>query len=307
MIPDEVVERVRDEADIVSIIGEFVKLKRVGNSYRGPCPFHHGKDPNFSVMANGYKCFSCGDSGDVFTFVRKHLGLDFAESVKWVGEKAGVEVRDVARVTEERDLREPLWEVNATAADFFRTQLWDTPAGKVARDYLASRNISRDDADRFGLGYAPKDTTLMREALATLGFDDERQITAGVLVVHEERPEPRPRFRDRLIFPIYDVQSHTVGFGGRLLGDTGPVSQFRRIGCVLERKTVVRIELGEAGNPESGQLVIVEILDVIRLMMRNHRGGCPLARRWRRSRRHSSANTRRTSSSCTTAIGWASL
>jgi DNA primase len=101
MIPDDVVERVREEADIVSVIGEFVRLKRTGNSYRGPCPFHHGKDNNFSVTANGgYKCFVCGESGDVFTFVQKHLGLDFVESVKWVGSKSGVEVREVAKHTE---------------------------------------------------------------------------------------------------------------------------------------------------------------------------------------------------------------
>ena len=93
MIPEDVVDRVREEADIISIIGEFVKLKRVGTSYRGPCPFHHGKNPNFSVTAKGgYKCFKCGESGDVFTFVQKHLGMDFVDAVKWVGEKTGVEV-----------------------------------------------------------------------------------------------------------------------------------------------------------------------------------------------------------------------
>ncbi|MEO6878106.1 MAG: CHC2 zinc finger domain-containing protein, partial [Gemmatimonadaceae bacterium] len=96
MIPDDVVDRVREEADIVSIVGEFVKLKRVGNSFRGPCPFHHGKDPNFSVTSHGYNCFVCHESGDVFTFVQKHLGLDFVESVKWVGAKSGVEVPEVA-------------------------------------------------------------------------------------------------------------------------------------------------------------------------------------------------------------------
>src|SRR3954469_7308792 len=98
MIPDETVDRVRDEADIVEIIGEFVKLKRVGTSYRGPCPFHHGKNNNFSVsVKGGYKCFKCGESGDVFTFIQKQLGLDFVEAVKWVGKEAGVEVREVAK------------------------------------------------------------------------------------------------------------------------------------------------------------------------------------------------------------------
>jgi DNA primase len=82
VIPDDVVDRVRQEADIVAIVGEYVKLKRVGNSFRGPCPFHHGKGPNFSVTSRGYNCFVCHESGDVFTFVEKHLGLDFIEAVK---------------------------------------------------------------------------------------------------------------------------------------------------------------------------------------------------------------------------------
>jgi DNA primase len=82
MIPDEVVDRVRDEADIVEIVGEFVKLKRVGTSFRGPCPFHHGKHDNFSVLPRGsFMCFVCGEKGNVFTFIQKHLGLDFVEAV----------------------------------------------------------------------------------------------------------------------------------------------------------------------------------------------------------------------------------
>jgi DNA primase len=82
VIPDDVVDRVRNEADAVAIIGEFVKLKRVGNSFRGPCPFHHGKNPNFSVNERGYNCFKCGESGDVFTFAQKQLGLDFVEAAR---------------------------------------------------------------------------------------------------------------------------------------------------------------------------------------------------------------------------------
>ena len=93
MIPDEDVERVREAADIVAIISEHVRLKRVGAVFRGPCPFHQGTNNNFSVMPKGgYTCFVCGEKGNVFTFVQKRLGLTFAEAVKYVGEKAGIEV-----------------------------------------------------------------------------------------------------------------------------------------------------------------------------------------------------------------------
>lgn len=270
MIPDDVVERVREEADIVSVIGEFVKLKRVGNSFRGPCPFHHGKNDNFSVtMRGGYKCFVCGESGDVFTFVQKHLGLDFAEAVKWVGAKAGVEVREVSRRTEEKDPREPLWEVNATAAEFFRTQLWESAAGKIGRDYLTSRGISHEDADRFGVGYAPRDSGAMRGALAAIGFDDERQLAAGLLIVREDRPEPRPRFRDRLMFPIYDVSGHNVGFGGRVLGDGEPKYLNSADSEIFsKRKLLYGLNWAKQAIRKAERLVIVEgYFDVIRLML----------------------------------------
>lgn len=269
MIPDDVVDRVREEADIISIIGEFVKLKRVGNSFRGPCPFHHGKHDNFSVTTKGgYKCFKCGESGDVFTFVQKHLGLDFIESVKWVGGRSGVEVREVTRRTEERDSREPLWEVNASAADFFRTQLWESDAGRDARAYLASRAIGREEADRFGLGYAPRGTA-MQDALRSLGFDDARQVAAGVLITNEERPEPRARFRDRVIFPIYDASSHVVGFGGRTMGDGTPkYLNSAESEIFAKRSLLYGLNWAKQAIRKADRLIIVEgYFDAIRLML----------------------------------------
>lgn len=269
MIPDDVIDRVREESDIISIVGEFVKLKRVGNSFRGPCPFHHGKNDNFSVTHKGYKCFKCGESGDVFTFVEKHLGLDFLEAVKYVGAKSGVEVREVARRnTEERDAREPLWEVNASAAEFFRAQLWESDGGKAARAYLASRAIGREDADRFGLGYAPRDAS-MRDALRALGFDDARQLAAGVLVTTEERPEPRPRFRDRVIFPIYDASSHVVGFGGRTMGDGTPkYLNSAESEIFAKRSLLYGLNWAKQAIRKADRLIIVEgYFDAIRLML----------------------------------------
>lgn len=270
MIPDVVVERVREEADIVGVIGEFVKLKRVGTSFRGPCPFHHGKHDNFSVSARGgYKCFVCGESGDVFSFVEKHLGMDFVEAVKWVGAKVGVEVHEVKRTTEERDAREPLWEVNATAAAFFTDQLWNSPAGAVARDYIASRGLTREEADRFSLGYAPRDLAVMREHLRTLGFDDDRQLAAGVLVRSEERPEPRPRFRDRLMFPIFDAGGHVAGFGGRVLGDGEPKYLNSAESEIFSKRNLLYgLNWAKQAVRKADRLIVVEgYFDAIRLML----------------------------------------
>jgi DNA primase len=270
VIPDDVVERVREEADIVSVIGEYVKLKRVGNSFRGPCPFHHGKNDNFSVsLRGGYKCFVCGESGDVFTFVQKHLGLDFVEAVKLVGAKAGVEVRDVARRLEEKDPREPFWEINAAAAEFFRRRLWESPDGESAREYLASRGLTREDADRFGIGYAPSDREAMRDSLAALGFEPDRQLASGLLVVRESSPEPRARFRHRLMFPIYDGAGHVGGFGGRVLGEGEPkYLNSAESAAFAKRRLLYGLNWAKQGIRKADRLIIVEgYFDVIRLML----------------------------------------
>jgi len=270
VIPDEVVERVRNGTDAVSLIGEFVKLKRVGTSFRGPCPFHHGKNPNFSVSDNGYYCFKCHEKGDVFTFVQKQMGLSFVEAVKWVGAREGIEVHEVTRGPEEADAREPMWEVNATAAEFFRGELWDSSEGRTARDYLASRNISRADADRFGLGYAPRDSAVMRSALRALGFEDDRQHEAGLLKERQNKPdELTSRFRERLMIPIYDVQNHVVGFGGRILG-AGQVKYLNSADSPVFAKRTLLYGLNWAKPVarKEDRLIIVEgYFDVIRLML----------------------------------------
>ena len=270
MIRDDVIERVRAEADIIAIVGEYVKLKRVGNSFRGPCPFHHGKNDNFSVTTRGgYKCFVCGEAGDVFTFAQKHLGLEFAEAVKWVGAKAGVEVPETSARNDDRDAREPLWEVNGTAAELYRTQLWESPAGAVARNYLASRGLSREDADRFGMGYAPRDATTMRTGLEALGFDATRQLAAGLLIVREDRPEPRPRFRDRLMFPISDVTGHVVGFGGRVLGDGEPKYLNSAESEIFSKRNLLYgLNWAKQSIRKADRLIVVEgYFDAIRLML----------------------------------------
>ena len=224
MIPDEDVERVRDHADIVQIIGEHVNLRRVGSDWRGPCPFHQGTHRNFSVSPKKrmYYCFVCHAGGDVFNFLQKRLGLDWPSAVRAVAEKSGIEIREVETRREGPDPREPVWEINATAAEYFQRMLWDDDLGAAARDYLAKRHVSRDAAEKFGLGFAPREIGLLRGYLNTLGYDDERLLTGGLLVQREEAEEPRPRFRGRLMFPIYDASGRLSGFGGRLIGPGEP-------------------------------------------------------------------------------------
>ncbi|HET7586093.1 MAG TPA: DNA primase [Gemmatimonadaceae bacterium] len=223
MIPDDVIQQIRDAADIVQVVGEHVNLKRTGADYRGPCPFHQGTHRNFSVSPKKamYYCFVCHEGGDVFDFVRKHLGLDWPSAVRYVAARAGVEVREVESRRNEPDPREPLWEAVAAAAAYFRDMLSDDQVGRAARDYLALRQIPREMSDRFQLGFAPRDGDLLRAHLGALGFDDERLLAAGLLHRRDDGTL-RARFRNRLIFPILDAAGHTVGLGGRLLGPGEP-------------------------------------------------------------------------------------
>ncbi len=270
MIPDEVVEQVRDSADIVQIIGEYVNLKRAGTDFRGPCPFHQGTHRNFSVSPkkNMYYCFVCHEGGDVFHFLQKRLGMEWPAAVKLVGEKSGIEVREVDTRREGPDPREPLWEINATISAYFQKILWDDPLGATAREYLAQREISREVAEQFGIGFAPREIGLARSYMNTMGFDDARLVDAGLLVQGEEGSEPRPRFRARLIFPILDSMGRSVGFGGRLLGPGEPKYLNSPESAVfLKGKLLYGMNWAKNDVRREDQVLVVEgYFDVIRLM-----------------------------------------
>src|SRR5690606_744529 len=142
-IPDSVVEEVRNRADLVEIVAEQTPLKRSGRTFRGPCPLHRGEGPNFSVdpSRNIYKCFVCGESGDLFSFPMKLFGMSFTEAVRWVAERVGVEIPEPDRRREEVDPDAELHEANAFAAEWFRARLLDPEEGGEARAYLAGRGI----------------------------------------------------------------------------------------------------------------------------------------------------------------------
>ena len=270
MIPDEVVDQVRDAADIVQIVGEYVNLKRQGTDFRGPCPFHQGTHRNFSVSPKKrmYYCFVCHEGGDVFHFLQKRLGVEWPAAVKMVGEKSGVEVREVDTRRQGPDPREPLWEINATAGSYFQKILWDDPLGESAREYLSQRDVSREVADQFGIGFAPREIGLLRNYMNTLGFDEKRLVDAGLLVPGEDGSEPRPRFRGRLMFPILDSMGRNIGFGGRLLGPGEPKYLNSPESSVFSKgKTLYGLHLAKNDVRREDRVLVVEgYFDVVRLM-----------------------------------------
>ena len=220
-IPDDIIEQVRDAADLVGIIGEHVELKRTGSDYRGPCPFHGGTHRNFAVIPKKgmFYCFVCHEGGDVFTFFMKKLGMDYPTAVREVARRVGIPIPE--RGPAGPDPREPLFSAVAAAADWFARQLLENSEAAVARDYLAGRHLDLETAGVLGLGYAPRGPAFL-DAMKGLGLREEVLLEAGLLRKREEDGTLVPRFRGRLLFPIQDLRGRVVGFGGRILGEGEP-------------------------------------------------------------------------------------
>ena len=271
MIPDDVVDEVRARADIVEVIGEHVALKRAGKEFKARCPFHEERTPSFYVVPSKgfYKCFGCGESGDVFTFLMKRMGLSFLDAVRLVAERAGVEIREVSRQGGEDPYRH-FHEANSFAQEFFEKSLWEGKTGKDARAYLQGRGIGREAAERFGLGYAPDAWRALREGSAVHGIDDAVLLEVGLLIQREEKKEPYDRFRNRVIFPIESTSGRTLAFGGRVLGKglKGMPKYLNSPESPVYHKGKVLYGLSWAKNAirrEEGALVVEGYMDAVSL------------------------------------------
>lgn len=273
MIPDDVVEEVRARADIVGVIGDFVNLKKAGKDFKGLCPFHDERTPSFHVIPSKamYHCFGCQKSGDVFRFLMERSGVDFVTAVKSVGARSGVEVREVRGKRPEDDPNRALYEANAFARDFYTEALWDEERGVVARGYLEERGISRQVAERFGLGFAPEGWRNLREAALKHGIDDDVLLEVGLTKRSDRDPkeEPYDRLRDRVIFPIHSLGGKVVGFGGRVLpGSSSPAKYLNSPESVIYQKSDLLYGLDRAKNDvrRAGSVLVVEgYMDVVSL------------------------------------------
>ncbi|MEX2583770.1 MAG: DNA primase [Gemmatimonadota bacterium] len=220
-IPDHLIEEVRARADLVEIVSEATQLKRSGRTFRGPCPLHGGEGPNFSVdpARNIFKCFTCGESGDLFSFPMKHFGMSFLEAVRWIAARVGVEIPDEDRDGPEEDPHAELHEANAFAAEWFRARLLDPDEGQEARDYLVRRGITPEISERFGIGWAPESWSALADAAATRGIRRETLLGLGLLKESNKGGrEPYDAFRGRVVFPIENLAGRVVAFGGRVIG-----------------------------------------------------------------------------------------
>ncbi len=259
---DDVKEQIRARVDLAQLIGESVALKPAGRGQlKGLCPFHGERTPSFHVHVDRgfFYCFGCGAKGDVFEFVMRSQGLEFAEALKLLGERVGIEVRGMAPG---QGRRRDLLEVNQSALAWFRARLDDGPA----RAYLRERGLTDATIDGWELGYAPDGWDGLLKHLLTQGVRDDDLLEAGLLS-ENERGRRYDRFRDRVMFPIRDALGRLVGFAGRVLGDGLP-KYLNTPETPLFKKGEVLYGLDKARTAirESGEVVVVEgYMDVLAL------------------------------------------
>lgn len=227
---EEIKNRVREAADIVQVISEYVELKKAGSRFTGLCPFHAEKTPSFSVNPQGqfFHCFGCGESGDVFSFVMKHNHLSFPEALKELAKKYQIDLPEPQLSEADRKRlreREMLYRVNEEAARIYQGYLKESPVADKARTYLAERGVPEEIVESFRLGYAPDHQTA-GWSFVTSALQKEKMPIADIeragLAVKNDRGGWYDRFRDRVLFPIMDMSGQVVAFGGRILGDGKP-------------------------------------------------------------------------------------
>ncbi len=250
------VETIKDSTDIVLVIGRYVNLKRSGSSWKGLCPFHRDKTASFFVSPsrNTWKCFGCGEGGDVISFLMKIRNLGFLEVVEELAEENGIEIKRSGTGTASAGTSRGLFEVVAEAQEFYK-KCFHEPDGKQAREYLQQRAIN-DDVLEIGIGYAPGGNSLLAH-LRNRNYSVSVMSEAGLVIT--DRGDPYDRFRKRLTFPIRDRRGRVVSFGARGFGDAvpkylnGPETSIYKKGSFLYGYSTA-----QKGARESDMAILVE-------------------------------------------------
>jgi len=269
---DDFIDKLRSQCDIVSVISEYVPLKKRGKNYWGCCPFHHEKTPSFSVTPDKgfFYCFGCQTGGNVFNFLMKIENLTFMEAVKALAAKMNVPVPEKEKSERERQLEREmnsLLRANAMAGDFFHSCLTKTSYGQAAREYLKTRGVTEETIATFRLGYAPKAWDKLTVALTGRGFTADMLAKAGLAVTRSGGEGVYDRFRDRLIFPIADVRGRVVGFGGRVMDGSQPKYLNTAETPIFNKRYVLYgFDLAYQAIKQAGRAIVVEgYMDLIAL------------------------------------------
>ena len=221
-ISEDVIERIKNENDIVDVISDSVRLKRSGRNYMGLCPFHNEKSPSFSVSQDKqiYKCFSCNEAGNVITFVMKQKNKNFIEAIKYLAERARIPLEigkgESSQITKKREL---LYKINKEAGRFFFSNLTKV---KKAKEYFLNRGIDENTIKKFGLGYSLDMWQGLIDHLLSKGYKYSDLLDDGLILKGKNANNYYDRFRNRVMFPVFDKEGRVIGFGGRVLDNSKP-------------------------------------------------------------------------------------
>ena len=256
----DAVEEIKSKLDLVEYIGRVTKLHKSGRSFKGLCPFHTERTPSFHVFPEraSWRCFgSCGEGGDLFSFVQKRDNLDFRETLRVLAAEAGVQVSSEG--AEKRSHREKLMAAVSAAVDFYEQALQE-PSAAEAREYLAEkRGLTRATIDAFRIGWAPDEWRNLRGYLSGRGYSERDMLDAGLLVEPDGGREPYDRFRGRIIIPIADERGQYIGMGGRGLHNEEPkYLNSPQTDAFDKGRTLFGLHLATEGIRSSGTVVVVE-------------------------------------------------
>ncbi len=261
-LPDGFLRELRDNNDIVSVVQGYVELKRSGSTYSCRCPFHSERTPSCHIYPDtqSFYCFGCGAGGDVVTFIKNIENLDYMESVRFLAQRAGMampEDRDDGSVR----LRQRLYEMNRTAGKFFHEMLF-SEEGRAGYNYITGRNLSLHTIKRFGIGFAPNDYHKLHFYMRSKGFSDDELVQGALLARNNNRVYDK--FRNRVMFPIFDTRGNVIAFGGRTLDPDSPAKYLNSDETFVFQKRETLFALNYAKNSKADYFILCEgYMDVI--------------------------------------------
>lgn len=267
LIPDELINQIRDRVDIAEVIGQHVSLTKAGQNLKGLCPFHQEKTASFNVSPSRqiFHCFGCGAGGDVFTFLTKVTGAAFPDTVRELGRRAGIEVPDASQGSSSGHVSQlvRLERINEAASAWYRMNLNEAATGRQARAYLIERGIQAETTERFGLGFAPNEGLV--KALGRQGYSPADLSLAGLVGMNDQAAQPGmaarsyDRFRRRVMFPIVDLRKRVIGFGGRAFGTDMPkYLNSPETPLFKKGQTLFALDLAREAAAQANTCIIVE-------------------------------------------------
>ena len=260
-----VIDEVKQRTDIVEVISQYVSLTKTGRTFRGLCPFHTEKTPSFFVYPEQqtWHCFgACSTGGDVYSFAMKKEGIDFGDALRLLADRAGITIS--TRTEREAEGKERLYQANQAATQYFHNLLLNSPAGEKARKYVASRGFLSKAITDFQLGFSLNSWDALKQYLMERGYAEGELLTGG-LISKTEAGKTHDRFRNLLMFPIFDARGRTTGFGARVLDDSLPKYMNSPQTPIFDKSgSLYGINLAMAAIRQQNRAVLVEgYMDVI--------------------------------------------